>query len=103
MKIAVIKTGGKEYLVASQNKLKIEKLSAETGKALEFDQVLLVADENGVKVGKPLVAGAKVMAKVLKQERLARVEVVKYKNKIRYKRVKGHRQPFTEVMVEKID
>ena len=93
--IAVIKTGGKQYKVQAKDKLKVEKLLTEEGKEHVFDQVLLLGD----KVGTPLVSGAKVKAKILKQGRARKVEVVKYKNKTRYKRKAGHRQPFTEVEI----
>ncbi|MFH1536898.1 MAG: 50S ribosomal protein L21 [Patescibacteria group bacterium] len=93
--IAVIKTGGKQYKVQAKDKLKVEKLTTEEGKEHVFDQVLLLGD----KVGTPLVSGAKVKAKVLKQGRARKVEVVKYKNKTRYKKTIGHRQPYTEVEI----
>ena len=98
MNFAVIKTGGKQYKVAVGDKLEIEKLDAEAGAELVFDEVLLV-DE---KIGTPLVNGASVKARVLEQGRADKVIVFKFKNKTRYKKKKGHRQPFTKVEITSI-
>ena len=96
--LAVIKTGGKQYLIKEGDKLKVEKLEGKEGDKLELENVLLVGD----KMGTPLVDGAKVEAKILKQGRAKKVTVVKYKPKIRYKKTTGHRQLFTEIQIEKI-
>ena len=101
-KLAVIKTGGKQYLVKEGEKLKIEKISAKEGDNFDFDNVLLVADDKNIKIGAPLVGGAKVGAKVLKQDRSRKVIVFHYHNKTRYKKKAGHRQPFTEVEISDI-
>jgi large subunit ribosomal protein L21 len=104
-KIAVIKTGGKQYKVAEGDKLKIEKIKAEENSEFIFDQVLLVsADDKGkdLKIGAPLVEGAKVTVKVLSQDKGPKTRVVKYKNKTRYYKVYGHKQPFTQVQISKI-
>ncbi len=100
---AVIVTGGKQYLVTEGQTLKVEKLENDVDAALSFD-CLLVSDESGdnVKVGKPIVDGAKVSAKVIAQGRADKISVVKYKRKVRYRRNVGHRQPFTEILIEKI-
>jgi len=102
-KIAVIKTGGKQYKVKENDIINIEKLPAEEGKQVTFDHVLLVADEAGkdVQVGTPNVS-AKVTAKVLEQGRNKKVNVVHYKSKIRYYKKYGHRQPYTKVQIETI-
>ena len=101
--IAVIKTGGKQYIVKEGTTLNVEKLSGETGGTIIFDQVLLMGDEGGeVKVGTPTVAGAKVEATILEQGRAPKITVIKYKRKVRYKRKVGHRQHFTKVKIEKI-
>jgi len=102
MSLAVIKTGGKQYLVAKGDKIKVEKLPGEEGSAVKFD-TLLTTDEKGAKieVGKPLLK-SKVEAKILKQDRAKKVLVTKYKSKIRYKRRVGHRQPYSLVQIEKI-
>lgn len=99
---AVIKTGGKQYLVSLGKKLKIEKLDAPEGGNVVFDEVLLVADGDNVEIGKPLVSGAKVESRVLGQGRARKVIVFKYHRKTRYRKKKGHRQHFTEVLIEKI-
>ena len=97
--LAVIKTGGKQYKVKAKDKLKVGKLLAEEDKEVEFAEVLLLGDDKEIKLGNPTVKGAKVKAKVLKQGRHEKVEVVKYKNKTRYKRKLGHKQHFTEVEI----
>ncbi|MDD4271403.1 MAG: 50S ribosomal protein L21, partial [Patescibacteria group bacterium] len=100
MKIAVIKTGGKQYKVAQGQKMKIEKIDAETGAVLKF-QTLLVAEEENVKLGQPSL-GEIVEGKILEQGKSKKVSVVKFKNKTRYKKNVGHRQPFTKVEIVKI-
>lgn len=100
-KLAVIKTGGKQYVIKEGNKLRIEKLDALEGSQIDFDKVLLVADKE-TKIGAPLVEGAEVKAKVLKQGRSKKIIVFHYHSKTRYKKKAGHRQPFTEVEILKI-
>ena len=101
---AVIKTGGKQYKVAQGDKVLVEKLDIEEGKSFDFDQVLMVGNEKieSLKIGQPLVKGAKVTAKVLEQGKGKKKIVFKYSNKTRYKKKKGHRQPFTKVEILKI-
>ncbi|MBI4437782.1 50S ribosomal protein L21 [Candidatus Uhrbacteria bacterium] len=101
--LAVIQTGGKQYLVREGQELRIEKLETEPGADVTFD-VLLIADEDGGKtqVGTPSVGGARVSAKVQEQGRAEKVSVIKYKSKVRYRRNVGHRQPFTKIKIEKI-
>jgi large subunit ribosomal protein L21 len=98
---AVIKTGGKQYLVRPGELLKVEKLENDPGTKFELE-ALLVAEEDGseVKVGKPNVG--KVEASVVEHGRSEKVSVVKYKPKVRYRRNVGHRQPFTKIKIEKI-
>lgn len=100
---AVIATGGKQYLVAEGQKLKVEKLELEPGANLDLD-CLMISDDSGeqVKVGTPLVPGGKCTAKVVAHGRNEKVSVVKFKRKVRYRRNVGHRQPFTEIQIEKI-
>ena len=101
--IAVIKTGGKQYIVKEGTVLKVEKLLGKAGDKLALDQVLLCGDEGGeVQVGTPIVVGAKVEATILEQGRLPKVMVIKYKRKVRYKRKVGHRQDFTKIKIETI-
>ncbi|TAL50672.1 50S ribosomal protein L21 [Patescibacteria group bacterium] len=101
--LAVIQTGGKQYLVREGQELKIEKLDSDVGANLSFD-VLLVSDEEGTatQVGTPTLSGAKVSATVLEQGRATKVSVIKYKSKSRYRRNVGHRQPYTRIKIEKI-
>lgn len=99
MTFAVVETGGKQYKVSVGDKLKVEKLEVEVGAALSLDKVLLVADGEDVKVGAPYVEGAKVETKVLSQDRHDKKIVFKYHSKTRYRKKKGHRQPFTELEI----
>ncbi len=100
---AIIETGGKQYTVSENTILKVEKLGKTKGDEVEFDKVLMVKDNEGVKVGKPFVEGAKVRGRVLREGRDKKIIVFKYKNKVNYHKKTGHRQPFTEVMIEKIE
>lgn len=99
---AVIKTGGKQYLVTPGQKLKVEKLDADDGKNIVFGEVLLIGGEKETEVGTPTVKGARVEAKVLGEGRHKKVIVFKYHAKTRYRKKKGHRQPFTEIEITKI-
>lgn len=99
---AVIKTGGKQYLVSSDQKLKIEKLEGKEGDKVAFSEVLLLADNGNVKIGKPFIAGAKVEGEIVKQARSRKVIVFKYHSKARVRKTKGHRQHFTEVKIGNI-
>jgi len=96
---AVIKTGGKQYRVATGEKLKIDQLPAEIGAAIVLDQVLLVADGDNLKMGRPLVTGASVQAKVLAQGRHDKVRIFKLRRRKHYQKHQGHRQNFTEVEI----
>jgi large subunit ribosomal protein L21 len=103
-KIAVIRTGGKQYKVAEGDKIQIEKIEGKEGKKIDFKDVLMVADTKGtdVKIGDPLVKNAKVSGTIEKQYKDKKVTVIKYKSKIRYRRKKGHRQSKTLVKIESI-
>ena len=100
--LAIIKTGGKQYLVTKGSKVKIEKIDGEVGDSFEFSDILFVGDEKEAKVGAPFIKGAKIEAKILKQDRSKKVWGIKHKAKKRYKVKFGHRQPFTEVEITKI-
>lgn len=100
---AIIKTGGKQYRVEEGQIIKVEKLEAEAGSNVEFGEVLMVSSDNDMKVGSPLVEGAKVTGKVLEQGKDKKILVFKYKPKKRYRVKTGHRQPYTKVLVEKIE
>jgi len=103
-KIAVIKTGGKQYKVEEGDKIDIEKLEGKEGKKIDFKEVLLVADENGkeVEIGNPFLKGKKVSGAIEKQFRDDKITVIKYKAKSRYRRKLGHRQHKTLVKIESI-
>jgi large subunit ribosomal protein L21 len=101
--IAVIHTGGKQYLVSPGQKIKIEKLETEVGKKVDFEKVLLFEDEKGnLSLGTPFLKDVKVTGKVLETGLGEKVRVFKYKPKTRYKIKRGHRQPYTEVEIEEI-
>lgn len=100
--LAVIKTGGKQYIVSKGDKIKIEKIEAEEGKEVVFDEVLLLDSGKKVEIGTPILKNKKVIGKVIKQGKLPKVEIFKYKPKKRYKVKKGHRQPYTEVEIVSI-
>lgn len=102
MKVAVIKTGGKQYKIAENDTIKIEKIAGNEGDSIEFDSVLLIGDESDTKIGAPTVDGATVKATILKQGRSKKTQAFKYKRKVRYRKKIGHRQHFTEVKIEKI-
>lgn len=99
---AIIKTGGKQYVVEECKVISIEKLDVEEGAEVTFDEVLLVSGDD-VKIGQPNVAGAKVTGKVLEQGKERKIRIFKYKAKSNYRRRQGHRQPFTKVKIEKIE
>lgn len=99
---AIIETGGKQVKVEEGQAIYIEKLDAAEGDTVTFDKVLMVGGSD-VKVGSPLVEGATVTAKVEKQGRAKKITVFKYKPKKNYKRKQGHRQPYTKIVVEKIN
>ncbi len=102
---AVIKTGGKQYKVTEQQTLRIEKLpdSARREGRVVFSDVLLIADVDGnVTVGKPTIENARVEAQVVRDGEAEKIRVVHYKPKTRHRTVRGHRQPYTEVKIEKI-
>ena len=106
--LAVIKTGGKQYLVSLGDKIKVEKLDEKEGKEITFSEVLLCLPvgrqaTDGLQIGTPLVKGAKVIGKVLKTAKGKKLIIFKYKPKKRYKRKIGHRQRFTEVEITKIE
>ena len=99
---AVIVTGGKQYNVTEGQLVYIEKLNAEADATVTFDQVLAVVDGENSKFGAPVVAGASVEAKVLKNGKAKKVVVFKYRPKKDSKSIRGHRQPYTKVQIEKI-
>lgn len=98
---AVVKTGGKQYVVREGKTLDIEKIFGDEGSKIAFD-VLLVGDGDNTKIGMPLVPGAKVEAQILKQFKGKKVEIMKFKRKTGYRRKRGHRQQYTKIKINKI-
>ncbi|RKZ36906.1 MAG: 50S ribosomal protein L21 [Gammaproteobacteria bacterium] len=96
---AVMQTGGKQYKVAQGDILRIEKLVADEGTNIDFNNVLLVADSDNIKMGTPLVDGGKVMATVLKQGRGKKIKIIKFKRRKHHRKQMGHRQYFTDVKI----
>lgn len=100
--LAVIKTGGKQYVVEQGDVIEVEKLEGEAGDKLVFDEVLLVGDETDVTVGTPMITKAKVEAELVDQTRAKKVWGIKHKAKKRYKMKFGHKQHLTQVEIKKI-
>jgi large subunit ribosomal protein L21 len=99
---AVIESGGKQYRVTVGQQLAVEKLPVESGQQVTLDRVLMVATDQDVQIGRPVVAGAKVVATALRQELGPKVIVFKYKPKTRYRRKRGHRQLHTLLRIDEI-
>ncbi len=99
---AVIKTGGRQYKVAAGEKLKIEQIPAEIGSEITLDQVLAVGEGASLKLGDPLVNGAAVMATVVSQGRHDKVTIFKMRRRKHYQKHQGHRQNFTEILINTI-
>ena len=99
---AIIKTGGKQYKVAEGDLIVVEKLNVDEGATVTFDEVLTVVDGEDVKIGRPIVKGAKVTGTVEKNGKGPKIHVFKYKSKNNYRRRSGHRQPYTKVKIDKI-
>lgn len=100
---AIIETGGKQYKVAEGDAIRVEKLNAEAGETVTFDKVLMISGEGEAKVGKPYVEAASVTGSVKANGRGKKVIVFKYKAKKGYSKKQGHRQPYTEVVIDKIN
>lgn len=100
---AIVKTGAKQYKVEEGDVIFVEKLQAEVEANVELNEVLAVSKEDGLVVGKPVVDGAKVVAKVLEQGKGKKVIVFKYKPKQDFRKKNGHRQPYTKLLIEKIE
>jgi large subunit ribosomal protein L21 len=102
MKYAVLTSGGKQYIAREGENIDVDRLHAEVGQAVEFSDVLLVVDNDKVKVGSPFVKGAKVKGEIVDQFKAPKVIVFKFIPKERYRRKQGHRQRYTRVAVNKI-
>lgn len=99
---AVVKTGGKQYIVKEGDSFDIEKIEGEKGGKAKLGEVLLVADDKDVKIGDPSIKGAEVEVEIKDQFKDKKVEIIRFKKKTGYKRKKGHRQQLTKVEVKKI-
>lgn len=100
---AIIETGGKQYKVQEGDIINVEKLGMEAGSAVKFDKVLAVSNDTNFTFGSPYVAGAIVDASVVLEGKNKKVIIYKYKSKKGFHKKKGHRQPFTQVKIEKIN
>ena len=100
---AVVRTGGKQLRVAPGKAVRVETLPGEVGARVAFDEVLVVAGEGEPRVGRPLVAGARVVGTILRHGRARKIVIFKSKRRKNYRRKQGHRQNFTEVRVEAIE
>jgi large subunit ribosomal protein L21 len=96
---AVIKTGGKQYRVAAGEKIKVEQIPADVGAEITLDQVLMVGEGESVKIGAPVVAGAKVVAKVIAHGRHPKINIFKMRRRKHYQKHQGHRQNYTELEI----
>jgi large subunit ribosomal protein L21 len=96
---AVIESGGKQHRVVEGETLKLEKIEVATGETVEFDKVLMIGGADDVKIGTPMVAGAKVTAEVITQGRHKKIKIIKFNRRKHYRKETGHRQWFTEVKI----
>ena len=99
---AVFKTGGKQYRVGAGDRLRVEKVAGNVGDPVTFEEVLLVHGAEAVKIGRPLVGGAKVEAKIVGQGLGAKLIIFKFRRRKNYRRKRGHRQPFTALEITNI-
>ena len=99
---AIVQSGGKQYKVSPGNALTVERIKAEPGETVELDNVLMIGDDAGVKVGSPFIGGAKVRAHVIAHDRGEKIVVFKYKAKVNYRRRTGHRQEQTRLRITDI-
>jgi len=99
---AIIETGGKQYRVAEGQTLRVEKLTAEAGQSVDFDHVLMIGEGEQMTVGAPMVAGAKVMAEVLKHGRADKINIIKFRRRKHHMKHQGHRQYYTQVKITKV-
>jgi large subunit ribosomal protein L21 len=99
---AIIKSGGKQYRVQAGEQLRVEAIAAEVGSSVSLEEVLLVGTGDGVKVGAPLVSGAKVTATVVSHGRGDKVKIFKLRRRKHYQKTQGHRQSYTELRIDDI-
>lgn len=96
---AVIQTGGKQYRVEEGNKIRVEKLNGNVGEKVELKEVLFIGGTDSPKIGRPLIPNTKVVAEIIKQDKSDKILVFKRKRRKGFKKLKGHRQPFTEIKI----
>lgn len=99
---AIIRTGGKQYQVAPGERLRVEKLIGNIGDSIEINDVLMVADGENIKIGQPVVDGAKVSARIVEQDKGKKIVVFKKKRRAGHRVKNGHRQPFTSLEIQEI-
>jgi len=99
---AVITAGGKQHKVAVGDRIRVEKIKAGVGDKVTFDEVLALQTEGALQIGRPVLKGARVVGRVVEQDKAKKVLVFKKKKRKQYRRTRGHRQPFTAVVVEEI-
>jgi large subunit ribosomal protein L21 len=99
---AVISTGGKQYRVEQGDTLRVEKLDAQEGETVDFDQVLMVGSGDDVSIGAPYVDGGKVSAEVTAHGRAKKIEIIKFKRRKHHRKQMGHRQSYTELLIKEI-
>lgn len=99
---AVFKSGGKQHRVMEGQTIKLEKLLADVGAGVEFNEVMLVANGDDIQVGSPLLTGAKITATVVEQDRHDKIRIIKFRRRKHHKKQMGHRQYYTAVKIEKI-
>jgi len=102
MSYAVISAGGKQHKVAVGDQIRVETIAAGVGDKITFDQVLALQTDGGLQVGRPVLKGARVVGRVVAQDKAKKVLIFKKKRRKQYRRTRGHRQPFTAVIVEEI-
>ncbi len=102
MSYAVISAGGKQHKVAVGDQIRVETIGAGVGEKVTFDQVLAVQTDGGLQVGRPVLKGARVVGRVVAHDKARKVLIFKKKRRKQYRRTRGHRQPFTAVVVEEI-
>lgn len=100
---AVVETGGKQYKVQPGDVIFVEKMEASEGETVKLDRVLMVSKDDGIVIGNPVVEGASVTAKVIKNGKGPKIMVFKYKPKKNYRRRQGHRQPYTKLQIEAVE
>jgi large subunit ribosomal protein L21 len=99
---AVIKTGGKQYKVSEGQTLKVEKIDAEEGASIDLSEILMIADGDDVKIGKPFIEGGNVSATITSHGRGKKVNIVKFKRRKHHRKQMGHRQSYTEIKIDRI-